>query len=225
MNARNIAVLALAAAAAGTAAVATTATASADGGGTTHSPSAPHRHQAASLVGSAEIRRTYQRDDDVRAFTIDAHAAPYTRPLPGTAGRPGLPGSPADATGTVTVSHSSVVRGQKVTFTARAAVDSLVTAPGYASVTAVVTSTSPGGPPWVGRRLGFSVYDAGKDAPGHSRDRLGYSWELVNMSKGGDGAWSDETTVGTAMAPAPFAPVTRGGFTVTHADLPPVPGS
>ncbi|MFC5180014.1 hypothetical protein [Actinomadura harenae] len=221
MNAKKIAVLALAAAAAaGTAAVTTSASAA-----TPREPSARPRAEVASVVGSAEIRRTYQRDDDVRAFTIDAHAAPYTRPLPRPDGGPGLPGAPNDATGTVTVAHTSVVQGRKVTFTARAAVDSLVTAPGYASLTAVVTWTSPGGPPWVGKRLGFSVYDAGKDAPGRSHDRLGYSWEFVNLAKGADGSWSDETPVGTAMAPAPFAPVTRGGFTVTHADLPPVPGN
>ncbi|RFU40193.1 hypothetical protein DZF91_18380 [Actinomadura logoneensis] len=161
----------------------------------------------------------------MRAFTIDAHAAPYTRPLPGADGGRDLPGAPNDATGTVTVSHSTVDKGRRVTFTARATVDSLITAPGYASVTAVVTWTSPGGPPWVGRRLGLSVYDAGKDAPGRSRDRLGYSWEFANLSRADDGNWTDETPVGTAMAPAPFAPVTRGGFTVTHADLPLLPGS
>lgn len=220
MNVKKTLVLGLVAAAASTAAVATTASAA-----TAHGPSARPKARLASVVGSAEIRRTYQRDDDVRAFTIDAHAAPYTRPLPGRGGGPGLPGAPNDATGTVTVSHSSVVQGKKVTFTAKAAVDSLVTAPGYASLTAVVTWTSPGGPPWVGKRLGFSVYDAGKDAPGRSRDRLGYSWEFVNLTKATDGTWTDETPVGTAMAPAPFAPVTRGGFTVRHADLPPVPGN
>ncbi|WP_026415749.1 hypothetical protein [Actinomadura oligospora] len=224
MNVKKITVLALAAAASGTAAVAVATTASAASAATSHEPSA-RRAGAASVVGAAEIRRTYQRDDDVRAFTIDAHAAPYTRPLPGPNGQPGLPGSPNDAAGTVTVSHTSVVQGKKVTFRARGTVDSLVTAPGYASLTAVFTWTSPGGPPWVGKRLGFSVYDAGKDAPGRSRDRLGYSWEFVNLTKGADGSWSDETPVGTAMAPAPFAPVTRGGFTVTHADLPPVPGN
>ncbi|MEV5574984.1 hypothetical protein AB0L06_33520 [Spirillospora sp. NPDC052269] len=220
MNVRKIAVLALAAAATSTAVVATTASAAAPRESSAH-PGA----KAASVVGAAEIRRTYQADDDVRAFTIDAHAAPYTRPLPGRDGRPGLPGSPNDATGTVTISHSTVRNGQKVTFKATGTVDSLVTAPGYASLTAIISWTSPGGPDWVGKRLGFSVYDAGKDAPGRSRDRLGYSWEFVNQSKDADGYWDDETPVGTAMAPAPFAPVTKGGFTVTHADLLPVPGN
>jgi hypothetical protein len=33
----------------------------------------------------------------------------------------------------------------------------------------------------------------------------------------------DRIEVGTSMALAPFAPVVNGGYTVTHADLPPVP--
>lgn len=219
MNPKKIIVLTLATAAAGTAVITATAA------GSTAATGSPVRHKAktAHVTGSAEIRRTYHHDDDIRSFTIHADAAPYSRPLPGQDGGPGLPGSPNDATGTVTVSHSTNVQGKKVTYTAKGTVDSMVTAPGYATVTAIITWVSPGGPPWTGRRLGFSVYDGGKDKPGRSRDRLGYSWEFMNMSKDAKGNWNDETPVGTSMAPAPFAPVTRGGYTVTHADLPPLP--
>ena len=36
------------------------------------------------------------------------------------------------------------------------------------------------------------------------------------------GEWVEATT-GTCMGPGPFAPVTRGDYTVRHQDLPPVP--
>ena len=52
-------------------------------------------------------------------------------------------------------------------------VDCLVTAPGNATLTAVITEVSAGGPDWVGKRLGFSVHDGGGDKPGKtSRDRV-----------------------------------------------------
>jgi hypothetical protein len=73
----------------------------------------------------------------------------------------------------------------------------------------------------VGKRLGFSVYNGGKDE-GHSRDRVGFSWNGVNLLPGGTGA-PREAEVGTCMAPAPYAPVTKRGYAVQHADLPPQP--
>ncbi|MGZ0233778.1 hypothetical protein [Streptomyces sp. CPS1] len=45
---------------------------------------------------------------------------------------------------------------------------------------------------------------------------------MVNLLPGGTGAPS-EAEVGTCMAPAPYAPVVKGGYTVRHADLPPAP--
>ncbi|MFD0344568.1 hypothetical protein ACFVH0_38855 [Streptomyces sp. NPDC127117] len=80
---------------------------------------------------------------------------------------------------------------------------------------------SPGGPDNLGERVGFSVYDGGKDK-GRSDDRVGFSWDGVNLLPDGDAAPA-EAAVGTCMAPAPYAPVTKGGYTVRHAELPPVP--
>ncbi|MFE3626827.1 hypothetical protein [Streptomyces goshikiensis] len=169
----------------------------------------------ASVVGSGEFRLPYYKDDDVRSFTFDARAVPYSRPLPG------IPeGLPTDARGTVVVSHYSAERD--ITYTSKGNVDCLVTGPGTATLTAVITEVSAGGPPDVGRRLGFSVHDGGRDAGGRSADRVGFSWNGVNLLPDTD-APAEEATVGTCMAPAPYAPVTKGGYTVTHADLPPKP--
>jgi hypothetical protein len=182
---------------------------------------APGRQRTAAVVGAADVRLTYQDDDDIRSFAFTARAAPYTRgPLP-TADGGSLPGAPNDAVGTVTITHHAA--RWNLTFTAEGQVDSMVTAPGYATLTAVITTVSPGGPEyWIGKRLGFSVYDAGRDTPRRSHDRVGFSWEFMNLTKNDAGEWT-ESEVGTGMAPAPFAPVVNGGFTVTHADLPPVP--
>ncbi|MCZ4096897.1 hypothetical protein C8250_001200 [Streptomyces sp. So13.3] len=126
-------------------------------------------------------------------------------------------GLPTDARGTVKISHYSAQRD--ITYTAEGAVDCLVTAPGSASLTAVITKVSAGGPDWVGRRLGLSVYDGGVDKPGKaSRDRVGFSWDDgVNWTTG---AVEHMDSVGSCMAPAAFAPVTKGGVRVRHADLP-----
>ncbi|MEK2477975.1 MULTISPECIES: hypothetical protein [Streptomyces] len=177
----------------------------------------------AKVTGSAEFALPYVKDDDIRSFTFDASAAPYSRPLPG------IPtGLPTDARGTVKISHYSAQR--HVTYTSEGRVDCLVTGPHTATLTAVITKVSPGGPPWVGKRMGFSVYDGGKDegGKGHggkerggSRDRVGFSWNGVNLLPGT--AAAPEAEVGTCMAPAPYAPVTKGGYTVQHADLLPPP--
>ncbi|MET7971428.1 hypothetical protein [Micromonospora sp. NPDC005305] len=195
--------------------ITTTATAAAE---TNHSPGKP---KIASVVGAADVRLTYQDDDDIRSFAFTAHATPYTRgPIP-TADGQSLPGAPNDATGTVKITHYAAQ--WNMTFTAEGQVDSMVTAPGYATLTAVITTVSPGGPDyWIGKRFGFSVYDAGKDKPRRSRDRVGFSWEFMNMTRNDAGDWT-ESEIGTSMAPAPFAPVVNGGYTITHADLPPIP--
>ncbi|SCL70282.1 hypothetical protein GA0070606_5348 [Micromonospora citrea] len=187
----------------------------------TETGEAPAGPDIASVTGAADVRLTYQRDDDIRSFAFDAHAAPYTNgPIPTADGRT-LPGAPNDATGTVKITHHAAQ--WDITFTAEGRVDSMVTAPGYATLTAVITTVSPGGPDyWIGKRFGFSVYDAGKDRPRRFRDRVGFSWEFMNMTRNAKGEWA-ESEVGTSMAPAPFAPVEAGGYTVTHADLPPAP--
>ncbi|MFD3972371.1 hypothetical protein [Streptomyces cyaneofuscatus] len=172
----------------------------------------------ASVVGSAEFVLPYHQDKDVRSFTFDARAAPYSRPLPGIPG-----GLPTDARGTVTVSHYSAERD--TTYTSKGRVDCLVTGVRTATLTAVITEVSPGGPPIVGNRVGFSVYDGGEEkSKGRSKDRVGFSWNGVNLLPKGSAAPA-EAPVGTCMAPAPYAPVTKGGYVVTHAELPPPPPS
>ncbi|MFG2713587.1 hypothetical protein ACGFX2_23945 [Streptomyces goshikiensis] len=54
----------------------------------------------ASVVGSAEFVLPYCQDDDVRSFTFDARAVPYSRPLPGIPA-----GLPTDAR---TVTHAGL---------------------------------------------------------------------------------------------------------------------
>ncbi|WP_330237640.1 hypothetical protein [Streptomyces sp. NBC_00525] len=176
-------------------------------------PKAPY----ASVSGSAEFVLPYYPDDDIRSFSFDARADPYSRPLPG------LPaGLPTDARGTVRISHYSADWDE--TYTSEGRVDCLVTGPHTATLTAVITGASEGGPVEdIGKRVGFSVYDGGKDK-GRSRDRVGFSWNGVNLLPKGD-ADPVEAQVGTCMAPAAYAPVTKGGYTVRHAELPPAPKS
>ncbi|MFI7238832.1 hypothetical protein [Streptomyces cyaneofuscatus] len=182
----------------------------------------------ASVVGSAEFVLPYHQDKDVRSFTFDAQAAPYSRPLPGIPG-----GLPTDARGTVKVSHYSAERD--ITYTSKGRVDCLVTGVRTATLTAVITEVSPGGPPIVGNRVGFSVYDGGDEkgegkgeekgeGKGRSKDRVGFSWNGVNLLPKGSTP-PEEAPVGTCMAPAPYAPVTKGGYAVAHAELPPPPPS
>ncbi|HZG07034.1 MAG TPA: hypothetical protein VE546_26285 [Streptomyces sp.] len=181
-------------------------------GATAASGSPRERPARASVTGAATFRLPYLEDADIRSLTFDAHAAPFSRPIPGVPG-----GLPTDAYGTVKVSHYSAA--QDVTYTAEGAVDCLTTAPGSATLTAVITEVSAGGPDWVGKRLGFSVHDGGVDKHGKtSRDRVGFSWDDgVNWTIGAD---AHLDSVGSCMAPAPFAPVTEGGYRVRHADLP-----
>ncbi|NUV98897.1 hypothetical protein [Streptomyces sp. CAI 127] len=166
--------------------------------------------RTASVHGSARIHYAFSPDDDIR-FTIDAEAAPYSRPLPG------LPqGLPTDARGTVSFRHFVAATGQIAT--AKARVDCLVTGGGTATLTAVVTRSDVGP---VGERLGFSVGEGRAGEP----DRLGFSWGVANVDPEKTDEKGNVTAprVGTCMAPAPFAPAVRGGFTVRHAELPPSP--
>lgn len=168
----------------------------------------------ARVTGSGEFVLPFWPDDDVRSFAFDARAVPYSRPVPG------LPtGSPADATGTVRVAHRVARLNLTVTFEAK--VDCLITSPGTATLTAVVTRADELVKDWVGTRLGFSVQDAGPDRRGHGRDRVGFTW-VLSGDQNEAGEWGP-AKVGTCVAPAAFAPVTRGGFTVRHADLTPPP--
>jgi hypothetical protein len=168
----------------------------------------------ARVTGTAEFALPFWPDDDVRTFRFDATAVPYSRPLPG------LPtGSPADATGTVQVSHRLAGDGTTVRF--EAAVDCLITSPGNATLTAIVTRADEPVRDWVGKRVGFSVYDGGRDDRGRSRDRVGFSW-VLSADQDESGTWGP-ARIGTCLAPAAFSPVTRGGYTVRHAGLVPPP--
>ncbi|RPF44114.1 hypothetical protein EDD96_0632 [Streptomyces sp. Ag109_G2-6] len=160
----------------------------------------------AKVSGQGRIFYTYAPDDDIR-FTVDATAAPFSRPVDT------LPkGMPTDARGTVTISHW--VAETNETRTAEAAVDCLVTGGDTATLTAVITKSVD--PEEIGTRYGFSVKSGG---PG--RGRFSFSWGVGNLDVV-DGK-PVMPRVGTCMAPAPFAPVTEGGFKVTHADLPALP--
>lgn len=171
----------------------------------------------ASVRGAADFRMTFAPDKDVRHFEFDARATPYTRPFPGAPH-----GLPSDAAGTVKVSH--YLARQNITVRFEAAVDCMITSPGYAALTAKVVRADAPVRDWLGKRLGFSVQDAGRDTPGHARDRVGLSWVVGNADEDESGNVI-EGRVGTCQAPAPFAPVTRGGYTVRHADLAPPPRS
>ncbi|MFI0710781.1 hypothetical protein ACH4SK_09025 [Streptomyces inhibens] len=161
---------------------------------------------AARVSGQARVFYAYSPHDDIR-FSVDARSAPFSRPVDG------LPqGMPTDARGTVTISHWSPEkqRGRR----AEAAVDCLVTGGDTATLTAVVTKSED--PKEIGERLGFSVRNGG---PG--KGRFGFSWAVSNLDVV-EGK-PVQPHVGTCMAPAPFAPVVKGGFKVTHAALPPLP--
>ncbi|MFE2294703.1 hypothetical protein [Streptomyces sp. NPDC059452] len=166
--------------------------------------------RTASVHGSARVHYVFSPQDDIR-FTVDAVAAPYSRPLPGLPG-----GLPTDARGTVRFTHHVDSTGETVSAEAR--VDCLVTGGRTATFTAVVTRSDTGP---VGERLGFSVYEGRAGEP----DRLGFSWGVANVDPDTPDEKGNPTqpTVGTCMAPAPFAPAVHGGFTVRHTELPPEP--
>ncbi len=164
----------------------------------------------ASVSGTARISYAFVPDDEIW-FTVDAQAVPYSRRFPGTALADGLP---TDARGTVRYSHRTAADGQ--VHSAEAEVDCLATGGPVATLTAVVTRSDIDN---VGQRIGLSVYQGREgDAGGHGGGRLGFSWGIGNMDVDANGA-PYQPVVGTCMAPAPFAPVLRGGFTVHHTEL------
>ncbi|MCX4683225.1 hypothetical protein OG401_02675 [Kitasatospora purpeofusca] len=166
----------------------------------------------ASVSGKARVSYAFSPDDEIW-FTIDARARPYSRPLPGTKAPGGLP---TDAVGTVRYSHRVAATG--VVYNAVAEVDCLSTGGPVATLTAVVTTSDIGN---ANERIGLSVYrGSGRDG-----DRLGFSWGVANLDMGPDQK-PYQPVVGTCMAPAPFAPVLRGGFSVHHVELeaPKTPG-
>ncbi|MBV6698217.1 hypothetical protein KV557_13885 [Kitasatospora aureofaciens] len=172
----------------------------------TPTPARADNHRPASVHGTGRISYAFAPDDEIR-FTVDAQAAPFTHPFPGV---PKLEhGLPTDARGTVSWSHRDAATGK--VYRAEAAVDCLVTGGPVATLTAVVTSSDVG---TVGERIGLSIYD------GHGKgSRLGFSWGIGNLDVDATGQPRQAVT-GTCMAPAPFAPVVDGGYTVHHTELP-----
>ncbi|MEU9499983.1 hypothetical protein [Streptomyces sp. NPDC048196] len=165
--------------------------------------------KVASVHGAGRIAYVYSPHDDIR-FTIDAEAAPFTRRMPGLP----LPGLPTDAKGTVTIRHYSPAH--HVTGWSKAKVDCLVTGGGTATLTAVVEESNVG---TKGKRIGLSI----QQGRGAGPDRLGFGWDLVNFEPRAKDKKDLESPTGTCMAPAPFAPVVKGAFTVQHRELPPLP--
>ncbi|MCX4823594.1 hypothetical protein OG883_27700 [Streptomyces sp. NBC_01142] len=197
-----------------TALAATAALAALAGISSSASATTPAPEKTASISGSARIDYAYSPNDDIR-FSFDARAVPFSKPLPG------LPtGLPTDARGTVKISHWFAAENKTVR--AEGTVDCLVTGGRTASFTAVITRADPEVADWVGKRRGFSVYDG--TGKGGDRDRFGFHWGVSNLDTDDKGE-AVQAKVGTCMAPAPFAPVRTGGFTVRHADLPPLPAA
>ncbi|MFG2971900.1 hypothetical protein ACGFYY_02700 [Streptomyces sp. NPDC048331] len=175
-------------------------------------PAAQAAPKVAAVHGGGTIRYPYApASHDIR-FTVDAEAVPWSRPFPAQGGEQGMP---VDARGKVTIYHA--MPDENVTAVGEAEVDCLVTGGRTATITAVVTSSNVG---WEGKRIGISVQDGERGGP----DRLGFSWGIANVDVQPDGSVS-EPRVGTCMAPAPFTEVTKGGFKVTPAPLPPRPST
>ncbi|MFF0467284.1 hypothetical protein ACFYPX_07525 [Micromonospora zamorensis] len=170
-------------------------------------PAGAASHRPAQVTGSAEFVLPYGQDSDVRSFAFDARSVPYSRPIPLPGGEKG---SPADATGTVRVAHW--LAAENITVRFEAAVDCMITSPGHATVTGVVIRADEQARDFVGQRVGFSVQDGGR-----GRDRVGFTWS-ASADQNEAGQWGP-ARVGTCLAPAAFATVTRGNYTVRHAEL------
>ncbi|TDC27301.1 hypothetical protein E1265_02075 [Streptomyces sp. 8K308] len=181
-------------------------------------PERAHRDRAsdnARVRGSADIHYAFSPNDTIH-FTVNAVADPFSRPYPGPDGT--QPGLPTDAHGTISWSHRVASTGELME--SEAAVDCLVTGGRTATVTAVVTAVNDERlNDTIGQRVGISVQDGG---PGPRHDRLGFSWGVGNLDIDDDGNLTAGRT-GTCMAPAPFAPVIHGGYTVHHSELPTSP--
>jgi hypothetical protein len=151
----------------------------------------------ASVTGSARVLYAPAPDDDVR-FTFDARA------VSSTAGQ--IP-QPADARGTVRVYHRVAALG--LALWAEGAVNCVMTSGRAATLTAIVTKTSPELSGWMGKHLGFTVFDGGS---GHSLDQMGSTGPVENLAK-----CMAESQNAPVMAPAPFFTVQSGGYRVKSA--------
>ncbi|MEV0114371.1 Repetin [Streptomyces sp. NPDC050844] len=118
---------------------------------------AQHR-EAAALTGTAMIDRP--KGDDI-TFTFDARLDAKDKNDPGK------------AHGTIKFSH--YMENPKWGGSAEARVDCLLTGGKVATVSAVVTKADGGLKESVGKRVGLTVHDKGK------QDGFGYSWAMVGI--------------------------------------------
>ncbi|MEU4643062.1 hypothetical protein [Micromonospora sp. NPDC023814] len=162
---------------------------------------ATRTQSTASVTGSARVFYPQAPDDDVR-FTFDAHAvSAATGQVP----------HPADAEGTVRVYHR--VAALDLTLWAEGEVNCVMTSGRASTLTAIVTKASPElNQSWLGKHLGFTVFDGGDDDSGHSLDQMGSTGPLENLAKCMAGSPN-----APVMAPAPFFTVRSGGYRVTSA--------
>ncbi|MFI9556274.1 hypothetical protein [Nonomuraea endophytica] len=148
------------------------------------------------VSGTARVRYLYAgAGDDIRFTFKGVRGNPFTTKAGG------------HAAGTVLISHTGLgPDGKRVGATGTAKVDCVAPGGDTASLTAVITKDMPLGKK--GTRLGFSV-----TAGGPGVGRLGFSWGIVDGAK-----------LRKCLAPAPFAAVIEGGFTIGGGgELPPPP--
>ncbi|MFD4633126.1 Repetin [Streptomyces sp. NPDC058284] len=114
--------------------------------------------EAAALTGTAQLDRG---PGDEGTVTFDAHLDARDRNDPGA------------AHGTIRFSH--YIEHPKFGGSAEARVDCLLTGGKVATVSAVVTKADGGLKGAVGKRIGMTVHDQGK------QDRFGYSWAMAGI--------------------------------------------
>ncbi|WP_182707618.1 hypothetical protein [Thermomonospora cellulosilytica] len=148
-----------------------------------------------SLTGSARLHYAAAPRDDVRV-SFDTHA---TYPEWGQNPVPGA------VRGTMRISHEFA--GHGITGWAEARVDCVVATGGVALVTGDVIRHSDTFAGWEGKRIGFTVVDAGP------RDQVGFTGPVDDL-----GACFGEMP---KQSPAPVMVAQQGGFKLKH-DLPPV---
>ena len=154
----------------------------------------------ASVTGAGRVFYAPAPDDDVR-FTFDAHAVSATG---------GQTPQPVDAQGTVRVYHRVAAQGLAVW--AEGEVDCVMTSGRAATLTAIVTRTSPELGGWMGKHLGFTVFDGGDDS-GRNLDQMGSTGPMEGLAK----CMAGENSYAPVMAPAPFFTLQSGNYRVKPA--------
>ncbi|WP_141580098.1 hypothetical protein [Actinomadura sp. WMMA1423] len=167
--------------------------------GVTASPATATTRES-SVTGAGRVFYAPAPDDDVR-FTFDAHAV---SPADGPAPRP------ADARGTVRVHHRVAAQGLAVW--AEGEVNCVMTSGRAATLTAVITRTSPELGSWMGKHLGFTVFDGG-DGSGRNLDQMGSTGPMDSLAK----CMAGENSYAPVLAPAPFFTLQSGNYRVKAA--------